>query len=106
MARAAVGEERQPRRLLHRQCAQQQTVDDGKDRGVGADAERQRQDRDRGSDGRGPQRAAGETHFPPPLVEAAGHDDAVSSTCVIAALSLRQALVSASSCARPLRVSS
>ena len=44
LSRLAIGDEhRQPLGLLHRQGAQEQAVDDGEDRRVRADAERQRQ---------------------------------------------------------------
>src|SRR5206468_1691146 len=47
----AIGEEDEVPRILHRQRAQQETVDEGEDGGVRTDAERERQDRDGGDDG-------------------------------------------------------
>ena len=48
-------------RFLHGQRAQDHTVDERKNRGVRADAERQRQDGDEGNNRRGAQRAKGKT---------------------------------------------
>ena len=49
----------QPAGLAKRQRPQQHAIDDGKNGGVGADAERERQDGDEGKPGLAPQHTAG-----------------------------------------------
>ncbi len=62
-----LGQEHQPLRLRVGQRPQQDGVDHAEDRGVGADPERERRDRDEREARRLPERARGEANVPPEL---------------------------------------